>query len=311
MSYQLVEQLQQKAVPVNQLCRVMSISRSGYYTARKRDQVQPAVCEASVHLRAAFAASGGAYGSRRLRTAVASRGVVIGIYRLRRLMRKHGLRSVWRRKFVHTTDSKHALPISPNVLNRQFNPTRPNQAWVADITYIRTRSGWLYLAVVLDLFARKVVGWAMAPDMQATLVCKALLRQRGNGALLPEFEDGARLAEGLRQPCRSHERRCALHRQLLQQPAAALQTGQLVTQCFRAEIGNQTTYRFVRKNLTRTLVTFISIKNANPHQPLNLYLEGGGTVPPPCYKFDAPACCIAYLSQARCTRRCRLEMRRR
>ena len=174
MSFQLVEQLQQKAVPVNQMCRVLGISRSGYYTARKRDQAQPVVCEASVHMKAAFAASGGAYGSRRLRTAVASRGIVIGIYRLRRLMRKHGLRSVWKRKFVHTTDSRHALPISPNVLNRQFNPTRPNQAWVADITYIRTRSGWLYLAVVLDLFARKVVGWAMAPDMQATLVCRAL-----------------------------------------------------------------------------------------------------------------------------------------
>ena len=82
-------------------------------------------------------------------------------------MRQHGLRSAWKRKFVHTTDSKHALPISPNVLNRQFNPTQPNQAWVADLTYIRTRSGWLYLAVVLDLFARKVVRWAMAPDMQA------------------------------------------------------------------------------------------------------------------------------------------------
>lgn len=74
-------------------------------------------------------------------------------------MRKHGLRSVWKRK---------------SCTPRQFNPTRPNQAWVADITYIRTRNGWLYLAVVLDQFARKVVGWAMAPDMQATLVCKAL-----------------------------------------------------------------------------------------------------------------------------------------
>ena len=174
MSFQLVEQLQQKAVPVNQMCRVLGISRSGYYTARKRAQAQPKVCEASVHVKAAFAASGGAYGSSRLRTAVASRGLVIGLYRLRRLMRKNGLRSVWKRKFVHTTDSKHALPISPNALNRQFNPTRPNQAWVADITYIRTRSGWLYLAVVLDLFARKVVGWAMAPDMQAKLVCRAL-----------------------------------------------------------------------------------------------------------------------------------------
>ena len=125
-------------------------------------------------MKATFATSGGAYGSRRLRTAVASRGIVIGIYRLRRLMQKNGLRSVWKRKFVHTTDSKHALAISPNVLNRQLNPTRPNQAWVAAITYIRTRSGWLYLAVVLDLFARKVVGWAIAPSMQTTLVCEAL-----------------------------------------------------------------------------------------------------------------------------------------
>ena len=114
-----------------------------------------AVCKASVQLKTAFAASGGAYGSRRL-------------------IRQHGLRSAWKRKLVHTTGSKRALPNSPNVLNRQFNPTGPNQAWVADITCVRTRSGWLYLAVVLDLFARKVVGWAMAPDMQATLVCRAL-----------------------------------------------------------------------------------------------------------------------------------------
>jgi putative transposase len=174
MSFELVRQLQEKAVPVGQMCRVLEVSRSGYYAARRLSRIQPAVCEASVQLKAAFAASGGAYGSRRLRTAVASRGVVVGIYRLRRLMRQHGLRSAWKRKFIHTTDSKHALPISPNVLDRQFNPTCPNQAWVADITYIRTRSGWLYLAVVLDLFARKVVGWAMAPDMQATLVCRAL-----------------------------------------------------------------------------------------------------------------------------------------
>ena len=174
MSFELVAQLQQKASAINQLCRVLAISRSGNYAARKRALAPQTVCQASVHLKAAFAASGGTYGSRRLRTAVALRGVEIGICRLRRLMRKHALRSVWRRKFVHTTDSRHTLPISPNVLGRQFNPAQPNQAWVADITYIRTRSGWLYLAVVLDLFARKVVGWAMAPDMQASLVCRAL-----------------------------------------------------------------------------------------------------------------------------------------
>jgi putative transposase len=174
MSFKLVRQLQEKAVAVDQVCRVLAVSRSGYYAACRRSQVLPVVCEAGVQLKAAFAASGGAYGSRRLCTAVASRGIVMGRYRVRRLMRQHGLRSTWKRKFVHTTDIGHALPISPNVLNRQFNPAGPNQAWVADITYIRTRSGWLYLAVVLDLFARKVVGWAMASDMQAGLVCRAL-----------------------------------------------------------------------------------------------------------------------------------------
>ena len=111
MNFQLVEQLQQKAVPVKQMCRALSISRLGYYTACKRDQIQPAACEASVQLKAAFAGSGGAYGSRRLRTAMAARGTVIGIERLRSLVRKHGLRSVWKRKFVHTTDSRHALAI--------------------------------------------------------------------------------------------------------------------------------------------------------------------------------------------------------
>ena len=118
MSFELARQLQEKAVAVDQVCRVLKVSRSGYYAARQRSRVVPSVCETSVHLKAAFAASDGAYGSRRLRTAVASRGVRIGIYRVRRLMRQHGLRPAWKRKFVHTTDSKHALPISPNVLNR-------------------------------------------------------------------------------------------------------------------------------------------------------------------------------------------------
>jgi putative transposase len=81
---------------------------------------------------------------------------------------------VWKRKFVHTTDSRHNLPVFDNVLNRQFEPAAPNRAWVADITYVRTRSGWLYLAAVLDLYARKIVGWAMAPNMPAELVCSAL-----------------------------------------------------------------------------------------------------------------------------------------
>lgn len=89
-------------------------------------------------------------------------------------MRRHGLRACWRRKFVHTTDSKNRLPVADNVLKREFAPARANQAWAGDITYIRTATGWLYLAVVVDLFSRKIVGWSMACHMQASLVCEAL-----------------------------------------------------------------------------------------------------------------------------------------
>jgi putative transposase len=107
-------------------------------------------------------------------------------------MRQAGLNPVWKRKFVHTTDSKHDLPIAGNVLARQFNPAVPNKAYVSDITYIRTGAGWLYLAVVIDLFSRKVVGWAMAPSMPAKLVCDALqmaLQQRRPAAGLIVHSD--------------------------------------------------------------------------------------------------------------------------
>ena len=156
------------------VCRLLGVSRSGFYEASKRAEAPASICPVTVQLKASFAASGGSYGSRPLRKALHAKGMEIGIYKIRRMMRANGLRSAWKRKFVHTTDSKHDLPIAENVLNRQFEPETVNTAWVADITYIRTRSGWLYLAVVLDLFSRKIVGWSMAPNMPAELVCSAM-----------------------------------------------------------------------------------------------------------------------------------------
>jgi transposase InsO family protein len=97
-------------------------------------------------------------------------GVTLGRHRVRCLMRTNGLPSVWKRKFMRTTDSKHTMLVSANVLARQFDKPLPNQAWVCDITYIRTRSGWLYLAAVLNLHSRKIIGWAIAPEMPAALV---------------------------------------------------------------------------------------------------------------------------------------------
>lgn len=173
MSYRLIDELRTKAIPVAQTCRVLGVSRAGFYEAKRR-AAKPEICKTSVHVRAAFAASGRSYGSRRLVAALASRGLRVGRHKVRTVMHQAGLKPVWKRKFVHTTDSKHVLPVAPNVLARQFNPTAPNVAYASDITYIRTGAGWLYLAVVLDLFSRKVVGWAMAPSMPASLVCDAL-----------------------------------------------------------------------------------------------------------------------------------------
>lgn len=173
MSYQLVEQLQKKAIPVVASCDALEVSRSGYYAWRQRVS-EPVCCKEMVYLKAAFAVSHRSYGSRRLVSAMANSGISIGRFRVRRLMREARLVPVWKRKFVHTTNSNHDLPIAQNVLARQFNPSKPNLAYVSDITYIRTRVGWPYLATVLDLYSRKVVGWAMAPSMPAELVCAAL-----------------------------------------------------------------------------------------------------------------------------------------
>ena len=131
MSYVLIGRLQKKAVTTAQACRALGVSRSGYYSAAKATRAAPKVCAASVHLKAAFAASGRTYGSRRLCAALQSQGISIGRHRVRSLMRVNQLRSVWKRKFVHTTDSKHAMPVAENVLDRQFASASPNEAWVS------------------------------------------------------------------------------------------------------------------------------------------------------------------------------------
>ncbi len=173
MIQQLVHQLEKEAVNVTHSCRALGISRSGYYAAQRAAAARK-VCPITPVLKAAFAASGSTYGSRRLSAALCADGLAVGRYRVRRLMRGAGLRPVWRRKFIHTTNSRHGLPVAENILDRRFDPPTPNQAWVGDITYIRTRSGWLYLAIVLDLYSRKVIGWATAAAMPADLVCRAM-----------------------------------------------------------------------------------------------------------------------------------------
>jgi putative transposase len=127
------------------------------------------------HISALYAENRGAYGWPRIWRELVKRGIRVGKQRVQRLMQKHGIRARGKRRFrVVTTDSRHDLPIAPNLLNRNFTPAGPNQAWTGDLTYIATEEGWLFLAVVIDLFSRKVVGWSMRPDMHRSLVIDAL-----------------------------------------------------------------------------------------------------------------------------------------
>ena len=194
-------QAQAQKATVSQWCRVLGMSRSGWYAARKRATTKAAVSLLSLQAKAVFHASGSSYGSRRLSAQLKLQGWAVGRHKARTLMAAHGLRARWRRKFTHTTDSRHGLAVADNVLQRQFKPDKPNLTWASDITYVRTRSGWLYLAVVLDLFSRKVVGWAMAPSMPAQLVCEALrmaiTSRRPKPGLLVHSDRGSQYASEL------------------------------------------------------------------------------------------------------------------
>jgi putative transposase len=128
------------------------------------------------HVRAAFKASRRRYGSPRIHAELRSTGHAVARKRVARLMREDGLRARPRRRFACTTQSKHKHPIAPNVLARNFEVTAPNQAWVSDLTYLRTNAGFVYLAVVLDLFARRVVGWAVSTELDASVATEALQR---------------------------------------------------------------------------------------------------------------------------------------
>lgn len=175
MTFQDLDRLQRETkAKVGVLCTLFGVSRSGFYGARAIAQ-SPKARPLTALVRAAFARSQSCYGKRRIAQAIQGSGVKVGVHAVASEMKKLDLTAVWRkRRYVVTTDSNHAEPVFENVLDREFSPTAPNQAWVSDITYLWTESGWVYLAVVLDLCGRKVVGWAMDRHMEAQLVCRAL-----------------------------------------------------------------------------------------------------------------------------------------
>jgi putative transposase len=188
--------------PVRCLCTVLGVTRSGFHAwctrpvaARTRANQRLAVEIAAIH-----AASRQRYGSPRVCADLRAQGRTVGRHRVARLMRQQGLRARKKRRFQTTTDSGHGLPVAANVLARQFTVPAPNTAWVTDITYLWTREGWLYLAVILDLFSRRVVGWSMSEHITRQLTLDALtaaLRQRGaRPGLLHHSDRGSQYASG-------------------------------------------------------------------------------------------------------------------
>lgn len=164
--------------PVEVQCDALEVSRSGYYAWKGRTQSSRAAEDVRLvdRIKTAYDVGRGNYGSPRVHRELRAKGHHIGKKRVERLMRQEGLFARQKRRFRRTTDSKHMHPIAPNVLERNFNVELPNTAWVTDVTFVWTHEGWLYLAVILDLFSRRVVGWAASANNDRALAMSALDR---------------------------------------------------------------------------------------------------------------------------------------
>ncbi len=173
--YELIH-AERASFPIAFSCRVAGVSRSGYYqwrtacdSKRRRDDASLTTKIRDIHRE-----HKGRYGSPRIHRELRERGVRVGRKRVARLMRQEGLQGRTRRRFRRTTNSRHGYRIAPNLVARDFTAAEPNRVWVGDITYVPTRKGWLYLAILVDLFSRRVVGWAMSDRIDTELALSAL-----------------------------------------------------------------------------------------------------------------------------------------
>jgi putative transposase len=212
-------QAQKAHFPIEFMCEQLGVSRSGFYawTRRPKSVRQQQDEQLAQEVEQVHRASRGRYGSPRVHAEMKARGRKVGRKRVARLMRQQKLAASRRRRFVRTTDSCHGLPVAPNVLERDFSPDQPNSTWATDITYVWTGEGWLYLAVVLDLFCRRVVGWAMGEHIDTKLVLAALemaleSRQPPQG-LLHHSDRGSQYASAQYQEALAHRGiRCSMSR---------------------------------------------------------------------------------------------------
>jgi transposase InsO family protein len=199
MKYDFIES-HRSAFAVERMCRALGVRRSGYYAWRGRVPGRRSAEDEHllVRIRESYKMSRRSYGSPRVLKDLRAWGLCCGKNRVARLMREHGIAACAKKKFKATTNSRHALPVAPNLLNREFNVARPDEAWVGDITYVWTREGWLYLAVVLDLFSRKVIGWGMGDRLTAEIALSALkmaiVNRRPSAGLIYHSDRGVQYA---------------------------------------------------------------------------------------------------------------------
>lgn len=189
------------------LCKVLHVGRSGFYVYLQRLKA-PKHCQEALwiaEIKALHTLSRGSYGSRQMAKNLQAKGYAIGRYAARTLMRKAGVECRQRRRYTRTTLSEHKQPVAENLLNRRFTASAPNRVWVADITPLWTQEGWLYIAAVLDVFSRRVVGWALASHMREALVQDALLmalgRRQPSAGLLHHSDRGSQYTSGSYQAC--------------------------------------------------------------------------------------------------------------
>lgn len=177
MKFRVIEAEKAK-VPIRRSCALLDVSESGFYAWQTREpsQRQRDDMVLLAHVRSQFFTSRETYGSPRMTVELKEAGVAIGRHRVARLMRENGLKAFQKRRFKRTTDSAHGGLIAPNMLDQDFETTGPNEKWGVDISYIWTAEGWLYLAIVLDFFSRRIIGWAVSDRLKKDLALSALER---------------------------------------------------------------------------------------------------------------------------------------
>ena len=212
-------QKHKRLFPTTMMCRILQVSTSGYYDSLQRQPAPQYIRRRAIAQAAArsYFESRRIYGHRKVHKDLLEEGVICCRETVRRIMRDIGLYSRIKRKFVVTTNSDHTLSIAENILNREFTAEAPNLKWVADITYIPTKMGWLYLAVVLDLFSRKVVGWSMSDTIDSALVQSAmkmaLLHRQPEAGLLHHSDRGVQYAaEDFQRLLKNNHAICSMSR---------------------------------------------------------------------------------------------------